>query len=133
MSRKRNTRYPHAFSKGRGTWFHPLGDSRRRKLVKVDYPVKLDPARWKALKVSPTVATLYKGNQGLAVICASCLSGRGYRNPGLPEHFKRHWHLTLIELEKLCRCELCGQRDARVYPWTGHDGADLGLGGPPRR
>lgn len=96
------------------------------------YPIKLDPARWKQLKVSPTVATVYKGHCGLAVICASCLNGRGYRNPGLPDYFKRQWHLTLLELEKRCRCEHCGQRNARVYPWMGNEGADLGLDGPPR-
>lgn len=96
-----------------------------------DYPIKLDPARWKVLKISPTVATIYKGHCGLAIVCASCLSGRAYRNPGLPDHFKRQWHLTLLELEKKCRCEHCGQRNARVYSWNGNEGADLGLEGPP--
>jgi hypothetical protein len=95
------------------------------------YPIKLDPARWKQLKVSPTIATIHKGNLGIAVICASCLNGRAYRNPGLPDRFKREWHLTLLEVEKKCRCEQCGERNARVYPWMDNDGADLGLEGPP--
>ena len=39
----------------------------------------------------------------------------------------------LLELEKKCRCEMCGSRNARVYPWWGDatEGA-LGLEGPPR-
>jgi hypothetical protein len=55
-----------------------------------------------------------------------------HRNPGLPDHFKRQWRLTLIEVEKPCRCEMCGSRNARVYPWWGdaREGA-LGLEGPP--
>ncbi|MGZ3344382.1 MAG: hypothetical protein ACXU82_07075 [Caulobacteraceae bacterium] len=95
------------------------------------YPIALDPRRWKALRVSPTIANLHKGHAGVAVICADCLHGVGHRNPGLPDRFKRQWHLTLLELEKKCRCEMCGSRNARVYPWWGNDGGELGLEGPP--
>jgi hypothetical protein len=96
------------------------------------YPIKLDPRRWKYLKVSPTIANLYRGHLGVAVICADCLHGVAHRNPGLPDHFKRQWHLTLIEVEKRCRCEMCGSRNARVYPWWGDNGEGaLGLEGPP--
>jgi hypothetical protein len=176
VSRKRNTRYPHAFSKGQGvrlslpgTWRPQApcalqatalgagGVELRQKVgaptpelkhgggsvsgtapkqrngspMTLTYPIALDPRRWKALKVSPTVATLYKGHQGMAVICASCLHGIAHRNPGLPDRFRRQWHLTLLELERKHRCEMCGERNARIYPWTGDDGADLGLQGPP--
>ena len=95
------------------------------------YPIKLDMRRWTYLKVSPTVANLYKSHAGIAVICADCLHGVGHRNPGLPDRFKRQWHLTLLELEKKCRCEMCGSRNARIYPWWGNDGGELGLEGPP--
>ena len=94
------------------------------------YPIALDPRRWKVLKVSPTVATLHKSHVGMAVICAGCLHGVAYRNPGLPDRFRRQWHLTLLELEKKHRCEMCGERNARIYPWTGAEDADLGLEGP---
>jgi hypothetical protein len=133
VSRKRDTRYPHAFSKGRAVWFHPLGDSRRRKAVMTAYPVKLDPARWKYIKASPTLANVHQGSLGLIIVCADCLNARGFRNPGLPDRFGHHWHLTLLEIEKLCRCQLCGSRNARVGPWWGEDGGGpLGLEGPPR-
>lgn len=95
------------------------------------YPMALDPRRWKVLRVSPTIANLYKGHAGVAVICADCLHGVGHRNPGLPDIFKRQWRLTLLELEKKCRCEMCGSRNARVYPWWGNTGGPLGLEGPP--
>jgi hypothetical protein len=96
------------------------------------YPVKLDPKRWTVLKVSPTVANLHKSCAGMAVICADCLHGVGHRNPGLPDRFRHQWHLTLLELEKKCRCEMCGSRNARIYPWWGNDpGGELGLEGPP--
>jgi hypothetical protein len=180
VSRKRNTRYPHAFSKGRGvamvsqgSWrvgvgprspciiqtqalgvasvskppsgggkmsaskqqsgdatpaFRPQTGSAKAMPL---YPIALDPRRWKVLRVSPTIANLYKSSAGVAVICADCLHGKGHRNPGLPDYFRRQWHLTLLEIEKKCRCEMCGSRNARVYPWWGNDGGELGLEGPP--
>ena len=149
MSRKRNTRYPHAFSKGQGVRFTPQGSWRPQAACTIQtetlgtpavggainmtqYPVKLDMRRWPLLKVSPTVANLYKGHIGIAVICADCLHGVGHRNPGLPDRFKRQWHLTLLELEKKHRCEMCDSRNARVCPWWGNgDGGELGLEGPP--
>jgi hypothetical protein len=184
VSRKRNTRYPHAFSKGQGvrlaqtgSWrpqaaisiqtevrgamttqgskptvnqdggsvstpapeqadggatnMHALKQSPGGGAPKFSYPIPLDPRRWKVLKVSPTVATLHKGHQGMAIICASCLHGIAHRPPGLPDRFRRQWHLTLLELEKKYRCEMCGERNARIYPWAGDEGADLGLEGPP--
>ena len=180
MTRKGNTRYPHAFSKGRGPGFVSEGswrgawrpqapciiqtqalgravsapnpgsgggtkpalkqrsDSANKPALKQRsgsanqiYPMALDPRRWPVLKVSPTVANLYRGHAGIAVICADCLHGVGHRNPGLPDRFKRQWHLTLLELEKKCRCEMCGSRNARVYPWWGNEGGELGLEGPP--
>ena len=148
MSRKRNTRYPHAFSKGQGVRFTPQGSWRPQAACTIQtktlgtpavgsamnttpYPMQLDMRRWPLLKVSPTVANLYKGHAGIAVICADCLHGVGHRNPGLPDRFKRQWHLTLLELEKKHRCEMCGSRNARVYPWWGNDGGELGLEGPP--
>jgi hypothetical protein len=148
VSRKRDTRYPHAFSKGRGVPFvsegswspHAKGPAAVRTEAQTqagaramtDYPVKLDPDRWKVLKVSPTIANLYRGHAGVALICADCLHGVGHRNPGLPDRFRHQWHLTLLELEKKCRCGMCGSRNARVYPWWGDDGGELGLEGPPQ-
>ena len=151
MSRRPQTRHGHPFSRGRGvgfvtmgSWRQGVGMGRPPKATLATapaggggtamspYPMKLDPRRWKYLKVSPTIANLYRGNLGVAVICADCLHGVAHRNPGLPDHFKRHWRLTLLELEKKYRCELCGSRNARVYPWWG-DAAPglLGLEGPP--
>jgi hypothetical protein len=115
-----------------GSW---RGDARARGRAAMTaanpYPMALDPRRWKVLRVSPTIANLYKGHAGVAVICADCLHGVGHRNPGLPDIFKRQWRLTLLELEKKCRCEMCGSRNARVYPWWGNTGGPLGLEGPP--
>ena len=96
------------------------------------YPVKLDPARWKYLKCSPTIANLYQNVVGLVIVCADCLIARGFRNPVLITYFRHHWHLTLIELEKRCRCNICGSRNARLGPWwTEADPGPLGLEGPP--
>ena len=94
------------------------------------YPIALDPRHWKALRVSPTIANLHKSHAGVAVICADCLHGEGHRNPSLRDRFKRQWGLTLLELEKTCRCESCGSKNARVYPWWGADGVAPGLEGP---
>ena len=88
------------------------------------YPIALDPRHWRALKVSPTVATLYKGHQGMAVICASCQHGAAHRPSGLRDRFRRQWGLTLLELERNYRCEACGERNARISPWAGDDGAE---------
>jgi hypothetical protein len=55
----------------------------------------------------------------------------GGRAPHRPDRFKRQWRLTLIELEQRCRCEACGSRNARVYPWAGDFDGPLGLDGPP--
>lgn len=153
MSRRSNTRYPHAFSKGKGPGFHSQGSWRQGvgmgRPPKASlaagarsggggvtdeslYPVALDPLRWKVLKVSPTIATVYADHLGLAVICADCLHGVGYRNPGLKDRFRRQWHLTLIEIEKRCRCGMCGSRNARVYPWAPSAEGLLGLEGPGR-
>ena len=138
MSRKRNTRYPHAFSKGQGvalaqpgTWRPqaavPLsaqvagGGSAPRAQVAEGGGAPKNPHS-KYLKVSPTIADLYRSHAGLAVICADCLHGVGHRNPGLPDRYRRQWGLTLLELEKRCRCEMCGSRNARVYPWWGETG-----------
>jgi hypothetical protein len=124
--RKGNTRHPHAFSKGQGVRLGLPGTWRPQAPVPIqtqspDAPSgeAIDPSRWKVLKVSPTVATLYRSHVGVAVICADCLHGVGYRNPGLPDRFKREWRLTLLELERRYRCEMCGARNARVYPWWG--------------
>jgi hypothetical protein len=96
------------------------------------YPVKLDPLRWKVLKVSPTIATIYADNLALAMICADCLHGVGYLNPCLKDRFRRQWHLTLIEIERKCRCDACGSHNARLYPWAPSAEGLLGLEGPPR-
>jgi hypothetical protein len=82
----------------------------------------------KLLSVSPTIADLYKSHAGIAVICADCLHGVGHRNPGLPDRYRRQWRLTLLELEKKCRCEMCGSRNARVYPWWGEAGLSMAVG-----
>jgi hypothetical protein len=150
VSRKPQTRYPHAFSKGKGPGFHSEGSWRgarfaaERAAAKMSaeqeaqaaakplYPMRLDPRRWRYLKISPTIASLYKSHLGVAVICADCCRGVGHRNPGLPDRFKRQWHLTLMEVEQRCRCEACGSRNARVYPWAGGFDGPLGLEGPPQ-
>lgn len=96
------------------------------------YPVKLNPVRWKWLKISPTVANVYQGSLGVVVYCATCEQGRVFGNVGLPNYFKNHWHLTLLELEPLCKCCLCGARNARVYSYWGEGKpGPLGLEGPP--
>ncbi len=92
--------------------------------------IVLDPRRWKALRVSPTIANLHKGHAGVAVICADCLHGEGHANPRLRERFGRQWGLTLLEIEKKYRCEECGSRNARLSPWWGDGVAELGLQGP---
>jgi hypothetical protein len=152
--RKRNTRYPHAFSKGQGVRFTPQGSWRpqapctiqtqalgqalgqaRAQAAEGDSAKRRAQAaegdsakRMKYLRVSPTVADLYRSHAGLAVICADCLHGVGHRNPGLPDRYRRQWGLTLLELEKRCRCGMCGSRNARVYPWWGEGGgAERGL------
>ena len=56
MGRRGQTRYGHAFSKGK-VGFHSQGSWRRQNAAMTDYPIKLDPTRWKVLKISPTVAT----------------------------------------------------------------------------
>lgn len=168
MTRKGNTRYPHAFSKGKAPGFHSQGSWRQgvgmgrpppaslaaaaaggaeptgkgagmtappdkgaAAKAPSPYPMTLDPRRYRYLKVSPTIANLYKSHMGVAVICADCCRGVGHRNPGLPDRFKRQWHLTLIEIEQKCRCGMCGSRNARVYPWAGDFDGPLGLEGPP--
>lgn len=68
-------------------------------------------------QLSPTVANIYRGNLGLMVVCASCLNGRGFRNPGLPTRFRHQWHLTLLDLEGRLSCNICGAHNARVGPW----------------
>lgn len=133
MSGRRNTRYPHAFSKGAGV---PLtsDDDRRGRAPEgpANGVLRVARDRSRLLKVSPTIANLYKGNLGVAVICADCQHGVAHRNPGLPDHFRREWRLTLIEIEQRRRCGRCGSRNARVYPWWGdaEEGA-LGLEGQP--
>jgi hypothetical protein len=146
VSRGANTRYPHAFSKGRGvplvsegSWRGGPRDPRRVQTQNLARPMseaakaapaRDDPRRWKYLKVSPTIADLYRSHAGVAVVCADCLHGVGHRNPGLPDHFKRQWRLTLLEIEKKCRCAMCGSRNARVYPWWGGTPGAVELQGP---
>jgi len=194
--RKRDTRYPHAFSKGQGVRFTPQGSwrpqapciiqtqglgtamSRERDTAPEQPPsdsapraqaaeggsakgmqrsgnadnalkqppgdsakrmqrsVSANPAlkqrsvsanREKYLKVCPTIADLYRNHFGVAVICADCLHGVGHRNPGLPDRYRRQWGLTLLELERKYRCEMCGARNARVYPWWGDSGGVTGI------
>jgi hypothetical protein len=67
----------------------------------------------------PTVAQIYRHNMGLVVICTHCRHAAVHRNPALPDHFKRQWRMTLLDMETRCRCEGCGTRRARVYPWVG--------------
>jgi hypothetical protein len=137
VRRKGNTRYPHAFSKGQGVRFPGPGSWRPQAPCTIQTealgrPVTgkgtpPDARRLRYLKVSPTVADLYRSHAGIAVICADCLHGVGHRNPGLPDRYRRQWGLTLLELEKRCRCEMCGSRNARVYPWWGEAGAAPGV------
>jgi hypothetical protein len=125
--RKGNTRHPHAFSKGQGVGFRSPGTWRPQAPVALSTAAPKQPHE-KFLKVSPTIADLYKSHAGIAVICADCLHGVGHRNPGLPDRYRRQWRLTLLELEKKCRCEMCGSRNARVYPWWGEAGLSAAVG-----
>jgi hypothetical protein len=135
VTKKRNTRYPHAFSKGQGVTLRQPGTWRPQAPVPITRAQAAEGGsatknpHSKYLKVSPTIADLYRRHAGLAVICADCLHGVGHRNPGLPDRYRRQWGLTLLELEKRCRCEMCGSRNARVYPWWGEDGGLTGLEG----
>jgi hypothetical protein len=89
--------------------------------MSMTYPIALDPRHWKALRVSPTIATLYKGHQGMAVICASCQQAVAHRPSGLKDRFRRQFGLTLLELERTHRCETCGERNARIFPCAGDE------------
>ena len=40
---------------------------------------------------------------------------------------ERRQRLTLLELEKKCRCEACGSKNARVYPWWGEGSGEMGV------
>ena len=126
---RRNTRYPHAFSKAGGVPLTSDEDRRGRQPIgPANGVVRVNRDRSRLLGVSPTVAAVYKGNFGVAVICADCLHGVGHRNPGLPDYFRREWGLTLMEIEKRRRCGRCGSRNARVYPlWADAEEGAQGL------
>jgi hypothetical protein len=95
------------------------------------YPMKLTMERRQAIRVSPTVANPDGGHWGIAVVCADCRNATFFHGPGLRSWFSRHYHLTLLELERVCVCQ-CGSRNARCYPWPGTEAGDaLGLEGPP--
>lgn len=131
MARRGNTRYPHPFSKGRGV---PLrsGDGRSPKVPRgpANGVVRVPEGRAALLRISPTVANLYKGRWGIAVACASCHNARFFLPAGLREHFGKHWGLTLLELEELCACQ-CGAHNARCYPWDPTYASTAHLEPPP--
>jgi hypothetical protein len=126
---RRNTRYPHAFSKGKGV---PLTSDDNRLPIKgpANGVVRVGQDRSRILGVSPTVANLYKGHWGIAVACASCHNAKFFLPNGLRTRFRQHWGLTLLELERLCHCQ-CGAHNARCYPWDPAYASTAHLEPPP--
>lgn len=69
--------------------------------------------------ISPTIQVLYDRHWGMSITCADCGHIIAYRTVGLLDQFKRYKHLTILELEKKCRCSWCASKNVRVYPWEG--------------
>lgn len=65
---------------------------------------------------SPTIHGLHERGWGLVITCAECLNTRRYLPATLPAAFNGRMNLTLIELERRCRC-VCGASNARAYPY----------------
>ncbi len=76
-------------------------------------------SEWRKNVISPRLGEMSKRHWGLGIVCADCGHLVVYRSIGIQTQFKRWLNLSLIQFEEKCRCEPCGSKNVRCYPWSG--------------